>query len=370
MTDISVLCYLSGIFIACFSAFLILGKKKKQAADYILAAWFFVIALHLTFFVSFLSGTYNNFPHILGLEIPFPLMHGPILYFYTLCLTAQHPSKGSFLLHLAPAIIVYVLLFRFFLLSPQEKIYIYQHGGGTYRMLRQAIMIAIVLSGILYVMLSFLATRKYKKSIAEQDSNTEKINLDWLNYLIAGIAMIWVAVIVKNDVLIFTLVELFILTAEYFGISRAGILKIAEKAKSDGGKMSVEQAVKYEKNSKSEDIIHDVYERLEHLMVAEKLYKDPELTLSYVASSLQVHPNTLSQTINSMEEKNFYEYINRQRIDEFKQIAILPKNQKFTILTLAFESGFNSKTSFNRNFKKYANCSPREYLKSQNVYLH
>jgi AraC-like DNA-binding protein len=102
-------------------------------------------------------------------------------------------------------------------------------------------------------------------------------------------------------------------------------------------------------------------------MENEKLYKNPELNLNHVAQLLDVHPNILSQTINSVEHKNFYDYVNRQRIEEFKNIAVLPENCKFTILTLAFESGFNSKTSFNRNFRKFANCSPREFLKNQNI---
>ena len=89
-----------------------------------------------------------------------------------------------------------------------------------------------------------------------------------------------------------------------------------------------------------------VYEKLVKKMEKEKLYKDPELNLNYTAALLEVHPNILSQAINSIENKNFYDYINRQRIEEFKRIAVLPDNGKYTILSLAFESGFNSKTSF------------------------
>ena len=104
-------------------------------------------------------------------------------------------------------------------------------------------------------------------------------------------------------------------------------------------------------------------------MTQEKLYKDPELNLNIIAQLLDVHPNTLSQVINSVEHKNFYDYINRQRIEEFKRTVVLPENQKYTILSLAFECGFNSKTSFNRNFKKYMNCSPSEFLKSQSIHM-
>lgn len=74
--------------------------------------------------------------------------------------------------------------------------------------------------------------------------------------------------------------------------------------------------------------------------------------MSDLARQLDIHPNYISQVINSVEQKNFYDFINEHRVEEFKQLVSLPENQHFTLLALAFECGFNSKTSFNRNFKK------------------
>ena len=98
-------------------------------------------------------------------------------------------------------------------------------------------------------------------------------------------------------------------------------------------------------------------------MQKEKLYKNSELTLADLSQKLNVHPNVLSQVINSAEQKNFYDYVNHLRVEEFKTIILLPENQKFTLLSIAFECGFNSKTAFNRNFKKATGFSPSEYLK-------
>jgi AraC-like DNA-binding protein len=370
LQTLSPLFYLAGIFIACFSSFLIAGKRKKVMADYLLAAWFLIIGIHLTFFVLFFSGYYVKFPYFLGLEIPFPLIHGPMLYLYILCLTGHHPRR-IWLLHLLPAFVIYLALLKFLLLSPHDKIAVYQNGGNAYKSLRKSMKILIILSGFLYVSLSILAVRKYKKQISDLFSNTEKINLNWVCYLIIGIGMIWIAVVLKNDILIFSLVVVFILVAAYFGISRVGILNldIAETESIEEGQVGDDpsEAVKYQRNFPGKGAIQEVYEKLVYQMEHEKLYKDPELNLDHVASLLNVHPNILSQTINTLENKNFYDYVNRQRIDEFKRIAVLPENQKFTILSLAFESGFNSKTSFNRNFKKYMNCSPREFLKGQRI---
>ncbi|OPC04668.1 AraC family transcriptional regulator [Elizabethkingia ursingii] len=372
--SIPVIFYLASIFIAFFSAFLILGKAKKQTADYLLATWFFIIGIHLIFFVLFYSGQFSNFPYLLGLDIPVPLIHGPMLYLYILYLTGRQPNRYNWLLHFAPAIITYIYLINFFILTSQEKVHIYEYGTTAYRIFRKIIKVVIISSGILYVILSILAVRRYKKQISDLYSNTEKINLNWSYYLITGIALIWIAVILKNEILIFTLVSLFIIVAAYFGISRVGILEFASKQSDINEEKQTEHndeivAVKYQKTFAGEDAIQHIYKKLTYQMEHEKLYKDPELNLNHVAALLGIQPNILSQTINSVENKNFYDYINRQRIEEFKRIVVLPENQKFTILSLAFESGFNSKTSFNRNFKKYMDSSPREFIKSQNLDL-
>ncbi|KAB1232107.1 AraC family transcriptional regulator [Chryseobacterium viscerum] len=367
LQSLSSVFYLSGIFIACFSSFLIMGKRRKIMADYVLAAWFLIIGLHLILFILFFSGSYVKFPHFLGYEVIFPFIHGPMLYVYVLCVTGRNPGKKIWLLHFIPVLIVFFMLFKLLILSPWDRLSVYQSGNREYVFISKVLKYMMILSGIVYVALSLFAVRKYTKRISNQYSNTEKINLNWLYYLIAGIALIWVAVIIRNDILIFSIVVLFIVVAAYFGISRVGILDLPTAADTIDGKIADEEMVKYQKNSPGEDAIMAIYEKLVDKMGKEKLYKDPELNLNYTAALLDVHPNVLSQAINSLENKNFYDYINRQRIDEFKRIAVLPENEKFTILSLAFESGFNSKTSFNRNFKKYMNCSPREFLKSQSI---
>jgi AraC-like DNA-binding protein len=104
-------------------------------------------------------------------------------------------------------------------------------------------------------------------------------------------------------------------------------------------------------------------------MTEKKLYQTPELTLNIVSKELNIHPNTLSQVINSVEQKNFFDYVNTLRIEEFKHRITNPDNHKYTLLSLAYECGFNSKTSFNRNFKNLTGKSPSEFLKESKVIL-
>lgn len=223
LQSLSSVFYLSGIFIACFSSFLIMGKRRKIMADYVLAAWFLIIGLHLILFILFFSGSYVKFPYFLGYEVIFPFIHGPMLYVYVLCVTGRNPGKKIWLLHFIPVLIVFLMLFKLLILSPWDKLSVYQSGNKEYAFISKVLKYMMILSGIVYVVLSLFAVRKYTKRISNQYSNTEKINLNWLYYLIAGIALIWIAVIIRNDILIFSIVVLFIVVAAYFGISRVGI---------------------------------------------------------------------------------------------------------------------------------------------------
>ena len=122
---------------------------------------------------------------------------------------------------------------------------------------------------------------------------------------------------------------------------------------------------KYQKSTLSEQDASLIHERLMHLMAEQKPFKNPDLTLNELAGILEVHPNYLSQVINSKEKKSFYDLINEKRVEEFIKLISQPSNQQYTLLAISYDCGFNSKASFNRNFKKYTGLTPRDYLKQQ-----
>ncbi len=99
------------------------------------------------------------------------------------------------------------------------------------------------------------------------------------------------------------------------------------------------------------------------LFESEKPFIDPELSLRSLAKQLNIHHNHLSWLLNDGFSKNFNEFVNQYRIGHFKTIAKEPGNAKLTIMALAFDSGFNSKTVFNSYFKKETGQTPKEFLK-------
>ncbi|BFM42744.1 hypothetical protein CFS9_13850 [Flavobacterium sp. CFS9] len=364
--------YLTGIIITFFLVVILTSKRNKTEADKILALWLFFTGFHLFLFYLHYKKDYSDFPFLLGLELPMPLVQGPFLFLYTSALTNQNRYKKFNLLHFSPFLIAILTLIPFYSLSFEEKAAVFKNEGKGYETLISVLYTAIVLSGIIYPLLSLQKLVKHRKNINNQFSHTERINLTWLRYLILGSCIIWLVIIFFEDQYIFSVVVFYLIFIGYFGVKQVGIFtnqplsennyyetSTFEKAVTE----NTSEKIKYEKSGLTSSELTAIHQRLTQLMQEEKIYKNADLTLTELAQKINIHPNTLSQVINSAEQKNFYDYINSQRVEEFKRTILLPENQKFTFLSIAFECGFNSKTAFNRNFKKATGLSPSEYFK-------
>ena len=109
-------------------------------------------------------------------------------------------------------------------------------------------------------------------------------------------------------------------------------------------------------------IINSIHERLTVLMKQEKPFLETKMSLPKTAKKLNTTIHLLSKTINKKEALNFFEFINKYRID-FACELIKSNNSVLSIEGIAYESGFGNKTSFNRAFKKFKGCTPSEYKK-------
>jgi len=92
-------------------------------------------------------------------------------------------------------------------------------------------------------------------------------------------------------------------------------------------------------------------------------FLNPDLSLRELASQIEIHPNQLSWLLNNNFGKNFNEFVNHYRVEAFKRVAKDPKNAAITIIGLAYDCGFNSKTVFNTYFKKETGLTPKQFLK-------
>ena len=370
--------YTFGIFIAFFLCLLILTKQGRNRADTILGVWMVVIGIHLSSYYCFKTGVILTYPFIVWVNFPLPYLHGPLLFLYTLALTS--PTLFGFrkvVTHFILPVFILWLYAPFLAFSHQQQIEIIHANGKGFE--TQALITSTLLSisGVFYVYITHRLLHNHQKRILDQFSYQEKINLRWLRFLFYGMGFMWVLIIIiGNDDLIFSASAIFVVLIGYFGIKQVGIFtnqirEGLEKGLKEGlvaaevGEAIGQLKKKYAKSGLNEVTAQELHLQLKHLMVVEKLFTEPELTLTDLSSRLGVHSNYLSQVINEMEGVNFYDYINSLRVDEFKRLTLLPENQKYTLLALAFKCGFNSKSAFNRFFKKATDLSPSDYVKQR-----
>lgn len=103
-------------------------------------------------------------------------------------------------------------------------------------------------------------------------------------------------------------------------------------------------------------------EKIAAYLEKSRTYTNPNLALNELAAQLKMPPHVLSKIINDGFGVNFFDFINGYRIQEFKKLVLDPRFKNQTFLAIAFEVGFNSKTAFNRSFKKITNQTPRDYF--------
>ena len=225
--------------------------------------------------------------------------------------------------------------------------------------------------------------RKHRDRIRDQYSELEKVNLQWLQILTLGLAGIWFLVIfLGNDTLIMASMVVFVFLIGFFGIRQAEIFtpnpsvadgnEQKEKLSGPGGAeegipdqpipAGTEPKKKYPKSGLTEELAGELHQALIRLMSEDALYKKSDLSINDLSTRLGVHSNYLSQVINQKEKKNFYDFVNTYRLAEFKRLVAMPRNQQFTLLSLAYDCGFSSKSSFNRYFKEATGQTPSQYF--------
>ncbi|HZG00677.1 MAG TPA: hypothetical protein VEY71_06725, partial [Chitinophagales bacterium] len=188
------LLYMAGIVLAFFLSFLLLTKKNKSRADVVLVVWLAVIGFHLLSFYLMYTSRYVSYPAIVA-GFPLPLAHGPFLYLYTRLQTSSRRFKGKDLLHFAPVLLSYLMFGSFYFLPLEQQAEVFRQKGAGYETQMIVNTNAIYISGVVYVAVSLIALLSYRRKLVHRFSNTDKINFNWLLYLIIWMVAKWTVVL-------------------------------------------------------------------------------------------------------------------------------------------------------------------------------
>jgi AraC-like DNA-binding protein len=359
---------------AFFLAALTLTKKNKIFADKLLALWLGLLGLHLLINLLYAKFQFQNYI-ALNLSAGFPYLQGPLLYLYVRSLALrQSRLKLTDGLHFIP-FISFVVYLGIALNSFSSSV---SHQPINIHLFAQSIYFNLLLlaSVPIYIMASIPLLKRYQTIISNSFSSLEKINLNWLKYLLWGLAVVWVVVIIEfflyqiglQSHTIFISITIFLYALGYLGLTQStvfsNLLIFNESVALIGKKQLKNQqktAEKYQKSGLKPQQAQIKKEQLLAYMEQHQPYLDEQITLYKLAKQLDLSTHHLSQLINDQCQQNFFEFINGYRIEQVKQCLENSKFNHQSILNIAYDAGFASKSSFNRLFKKAIGKTPSQY---------
>jgi len=367
--------FIIGIFLSFFFSILVLAKKQKSLPDIILAIWLAIIGIHLASYFLYSLDYWTRYPHLIGVHLPVPLLHGPMLYLYTRHSLRQEMSLSrNDYLHFLPAIATWVYMIPFyFFYSAEEKILVDTGQVDDSGVFSTIILFAFVVSGLTYPIFAFKRLGAYKQLIEDNFSNDSRISLEWLKYWIYAVALLYLTVAAvlmmrdglgiafpfNTDFIFYSIMVFYVICIGFFGIRHQNIFGTGASDQPELMIRSKSQG-EYQKSGLKTELAETIRSKLQDLMLTNKPFLNPKLTLNDLANVMNVSPNHLSQIINQYENVNFHDFINRYRVEEFIQKA--SENQAYSILAHAYDAGFNSKSTFNSVFKKLKGHTPSRYM--------
>jgi AraC-like DNA-binding protein len=306
--------------------------------------------------------------HIMGNPIkikePFVLLVGPMLYFYTkrlFGLDARIHARHA--MHLIPFLLFFVINLPF----------IFHSHSSPYIQLFTAYAIPFTITIWILLVIQYGAylwairgiIYRHIGKAQEEFSNVEDLDPSWIRFFM----LVFLVLLVFLMVVLFSIVHfggfiefersislLFsasIFALGYKGLFQKGLFINPNETVETIQPESVRAATSY----KDKDGLIRIVKFVEEA----KPYLDPDLTLTQLAGALGMGRNQLSEMINSGLGTNFYDFINKYRVDEVKRLLHDQSKQNLKVIAIAFEAGFPSKSSFNNIFKKYTGLTPSEY---------
>jgi AraC-like DNA-binding protein len=365
MVNIEPVLYI-GISQSFFAGLLISTKKPYTTANRLMAAWLFMICIEMIFaLINSKVIEMYSFPFI-------TFTYGPLLYLYVKFMTNTDRKFNWFeMLHFVPFIAFFTVsvIFRSEPLVRDLRSFF---RPDKLISLRIVYSLAFYFSITIYSILSFIEIKHHQENLKNLVSFTSKrITLNWLKvlsisfyvvflilFILGGLNMIGDFIPFDPYFVIFGFIAVFSMVYSFYGIKQPVIFG---EVFHDGENCEKKETEKYSRSGLKDSQAEKYLKKLLTYMESNKPFLDGDLTIHDLAENTGIARHHITQVLNENYKRNFFTFVNEYRVKEVMERFSDPKFNNYTILAIAMDAGFNSKTTFNSFFKSQTGLTPSEY---------
>lgn len=362
--QISLILIYGGIIQGIFVVLLLNNRSvRKSRANIFLS----VLLLTLSFSIAHILFAGKIIDHlsaqVYSLGDPTFYLIAPLLWFYTQELTGRRVELSWKLVkHFLPFLLIIICSLSFHSINVDSFILFLR---GHHRTVNVIFWASVVMQFSWYQFLVQRRWNEYQEVIQQEVSNTENVSISWVRFFMIVFMLINLMFLLSLVVAIHFESGMWLsaTTALMFSLSvlalgYKGILQKEVFRKIPDTMPAKPTAVERSK------IDQALINRIVIFMMEQKPYLDPELTLTSLAEALNIPRGQLSQIINNGIGDNFYDFINKYRVEQVKILMHDPAMKNFNMLGIALEAGFKSKSTFNLIFKRFTGLTPTEFRKN------
>ena len=385
--DIFSIIFILGALQGILLSIVLFTRYRKSKAN-IFLAW--LILLYSVFLIQQLlmgiERVFHGFPHLVIFLDGLPFLFGPLHLMYVGELTdSRIKFARPHWLHFVPFIVYKIFYVQVVLLSKEELNNIVAQVEQNNPPLHITIFaVAVAVQGLIYVIIALFVFREYLQKIKLTFSTIEKINLAWLRYFTIMALFVWIIVFIEEifrivsvdtgaiSFLVPVLTSVFVYATGYIGMFKTEIFQQYDIYDNihDAQNLALElnqsgeasdTGVKYQKSGLSQEKAAEYLDQLKKLMEEDELYTNPDITLKDLSERLDTSTHNISEVINTRLNQNFFDFINRYRVERIKKDLLDKRKDHYTLFAIAIDAGFNSKSGFNAIFKRHTGQTPSEY---------
>ncbi len=351
------------------------GIRERTGSAYWLSLMLFLLVLYISPFMLGYAGWYGEDGYreaLFYLPLQQLFFIGPVFMFYLKnLLDPGYSFKKYDWGHFVPGIIYLLYSLVLFIYDMIQGVYFYMDGRD--KDFDSWYQVAGFISMIIYFLLSWKIYQQYRKRIFENLSYAEEVAYSWVRTFL----FVFLIVLILRALF-------FIINPEwdnfgrkfwyYLCISvvgyylailgyRQSLLQNTSWIRTDNFSMPSEEVSENMPEEENNEEYVKLLVKIDQAMHDRQLFKNPTLTLNDLAEHLDTTTKNISRAINTETGLNFNDYINRFRVNAFIEKIRAESHPQHTLLGIAMACGFNSKSTFNRAFKKHQGVSPNEYVR-------